>query len=273
MARFATMGTLLAGWLLFCPGAYAANMSIENVVLQAGETGRVVVEGKITGESTFGWTLMLEIHARQGNRGTVTFTPALEGTVLQRPVVHVDEGWDGRTRVRLEQQQRPDVDIAAMQDVWPDGGTFTPFDTQLTGSVTRNGAVDENGTFIPEAISFSGGLASFPIIASPTARGVWDVMLHTSAGTSDWEGIETIRIGGSIAVGVSECANRQECDDRERCTEDTCEHGICKHVPVNDACRDWLSRRRGNLTGETAGGTRRGSLRQSPKRRAASPRR
>ena len=146
------------------------SLSAGDVALVPGGSGYVVISGDIDGNATFGVTIMAEIVPRPENTGTVTFTPA------------------------------PTVDIFQLDDPWPGAGAFSPFDTDLTGSMTLNGSVDDNGTFLKEPLVFSGALAAFPVVASADAEGIWDVVLSTSVGGSSWEGVGKILVPGTVRI-------------------------------------------------------------------------
>ena len=150
-----------------------ASLSVADTVLVPGRSAYVVVQGEIDGDETFGVTLMVEIVSREDNTGTVTFTPA------------------------------PPVDIFPLDDPWPGDGTFTPFDTDLSGSDTLNGSVDDDGNFEPAPVTFSGRMAAFPVTASLDADGIWDVRISTSVGDSGWEGVATILGQGTIRIVAS----------------------------------------------------------------------
>ena len=155
-------------------GAWGAELSVNAIVMGQGTTSDVVVSGRVTAESVFGVTVQVELVPRAGASGTVTFTSA------------------------------PPVDILQLGDPWPGAGTFNAFDTDTTGSGALNGSVDDNGTFVPAPTTFSGQLASFRVTSSPTAAGVWDVVLSTSAGVSQWDGsVATTLIAGSVTVQPS----------------------------------------------------------------------
>jgi len=145
-------------------------LAVNDVVMSPGASAELVVSGDISGESTFGVTILVEIMPRAGARGAVTFTPA------------------------------PPIDISQVGDPWPGVATFTPLDTDLSASLALNGSVDDNGIFIPEPVTFSGSLSGFPLQASSDAQGVWDVLLATSADDSSWEGLVTTLKPGTIAV-------------------------------------------------------------------------
>ena len=159
-----------------CVGT-VATLTVESLSLSRGSTANLLVSGQIAGLDTFGVNILVEILARTGNTGTVTFTPP------------------------------PPVDVFQIEDAWPGFGTFTRFDTDSTGSSLLNGSVDDNGTFVPGPVAFSGQLAGLPVIASADAGGGWDVVLSTSAGDSSWEGVATTLNAGTItvapAVGLS----------------------------------------------------------------------
>ncbi len=143
---------------------------VRNLELLGGQDGNLVIEGVINGEPTFGVTILVALSPRPGARGNVTFSPA------------------------------PPVDITQVSDPWPDVGTFSAFDTDLSGSLTLNGSVDDNETFLADPLVFSGPLASFPITTSSNALGTWDVLLSTSEGDSKWEGAFTALLSGVIEI-------------------------------------------------------------------------
>ena len=138
-----------------------ADLTIGSYVLSPASTETVVVSGDIAGESTFGVSIMVEIVPQAGTTGTVSFSPA------------------------------PPTDITQLGDAWPGVGTFSTFDTDTTTALTLNGCVDDNGTYIAGAVTFSGELAGFPVVASADASGTWDLLLSTSLGDSSWEGLST----------------------------------------------------------------------------------
>ncbi|MGB2984571.1 MAG: hypothetical protein WBE26_01700 [Phycisphaerae bacterium] len=150
----------------------AAELTVGDLSMTQGTTAEVVVSGGIAGESTYGVRIMVEIIPRGGAVGTVLFTPS------------------------------PPMDIVQLDDPWPGAGTFTPYDTDNVPSDAFNGCVDDNGTFIPEPLTFSGPMASFPVVASPDADGVWDVVLDTAAGYSTWE-LEVPTTLGAATITVT----------------------------------------------------------------------
>ncbi|UCC32509.1 MAG: hypothetical protein JSU86_09540 [Phycisphaerales bacterium] len=199
MNRNLMTGVVMAAMLVVA-NAEGAELSVGNVAVIPGDTQSVVVSGAIAGESTFGLTITLEIVPRSGNVGTVTFTAA------------------------------PPVDILQLGDPWPGQGMFSTFDTDLAGSLLLNGSVDDNGTYVPGPVVFSGPLTAFPIVASEDATGVWDVTLSTSGYDSSWGGLITTLVPGTITV-PPECSGDEECDDGDPCTEDACVENECVHVP------------------------------------------
>ena len=92
------------------------------------------------------------------------------------------------------------VDIIPVGDPWSNIGIFTPFDTDLSGGERFNGSVDDDENYLPAPVTYSGPLSSFPVEASHDAEGVWDVVLDTALGASDWEGVPTRLIAGTITV-------------------------------------------------------------------------
>ncbi len=165
LTEFLTVLCVIAGH------ADAASLSVRKLHLTPGEIGTATVEGRVENESTYGLTILVEIVPIGGNRGSVVFTPS------------------------------PPVDVTQLGDPWPGMGTFSPFDTDFKGlSPTLNGAVDDNGTFVPSAFTYSGLIAGFPIAASNDATGIWEIRLSTSAGESGWEGLATTLENGVITV-------------------------------------------------------------------------
>ena len=158
-----------------CMGSLAS-LAVVDLDMSYGSTADLLVSGLISGFDTFGFTLFVEIVPRGGNMGSVVFTSA------------------------------PPTDVFQIDDVWPGAGTFTPFDTDWTGSPLLNGCVDDNGT-LAGPVAFSGLLAGFPVTASSDAGGVWDVVLSTFAGDSTWENIPdpvpTTLVAGTIVVAPS----------------------------------------------------------------------
>lgn len=151
-----------------------ASLVVNAIALSSGSQGNVAVLGSIEGDATFGVTIMVEVRTREGNVGTVSFTPA----------------------------SPPDspTDIVQIGDPWPGAGLFTPFDTDLAGSSQLNGSVDDDGNHVPVPLTYTGILSSFPVQASPDAEGVWDVVLETTLGDSEWEAVPTTLRAGSITV-------------------------------------------------------------------------
>jgi hypothetical protein len=151
--------------------APAASLEAGSSVLAPGAGGNLIVTGTIDDEATFGVTILIEILPRAGNSGSVEFTPA------------------------------PPNDVIQLGDPWPGAGTFTPYDTDAIGfAASRNGSVDDNGTFLSSPVTYDGALAVFPIAAGPGASGVWDVVLSTSVGDSGWEDVATTFVAGTITV-------------------------------------------------------------------------
>ncbi len=145
-------------------------LAVDSVVASAGDIVEVEVYGAITGEETFGVTILVEIISRPDNEGDVWFTLA------------------------------PPSDILQIGDPWLDFGVFTSYDTDLAFSDYLNGTVDDDGNYLSVPVFYSGPLSSFPVAISSDAVGVWDVHLSTIAGDSDWEGVETILRSGTITV-------------------------------------------------------------------------
>ena len=152
------------------PPVAAAEMVASDVAVARGRVAAVDVHGEVFNESTFGVNVLVELVPRAGATGSVVFTPALP------------------------------VDVEQLSDPWPGAGTFSPFDTDRTASSTLNGSVDDNGSFLPANVTFSGPLSRFPVRASADAFGAWEVRLATSAGSSSWEGIETQLRSGMLRI-------------------------------------------------------------------------
>ena len=220
----------LGGFLILGSNLRAAELSVADLKIRPHGQGQVVVSGTIDGESTFGVTVMVEVTARPGSTGTLEFTPVLAQLPAQRKSFSVHRRPGRLGEVRVAEALRPEVDIVQRSDPWPDQGTFSAFDTDHTSAPTLNGAVDDNGTFVAEPVTFSGPLSVFPVRASKNARGVWDVTLATSKGNSSWEGVETRLVAGTITVTSDACASNRDCRDRDPRTVDTCEAGTCQHT-------------------------------------------
>ncbi len=152
-----------------CVDASAA-LSVETLYMGQDAIADLVVSGQIAGFDTFGVTIYVEIIPRAGSVGTVVFTVA------------------------------PPTDIHQIDDPWPGAGIFTTYDTDSTGSSLLNGSVDDNGTFVPCSLTFTGSLVAFPVMSSANAGGVWDVVLSTYVGNSAWEGVTTTLAAGTITV-------------------------------------------------------------------------
>ncbi len=229
--RTAAVAVLLAS--SYCA---AAELSAGNIMVRPNGKGRIVVSGSIDNESTFGVTIMLELVPRPGNVGTVEFTPVLTPTPQRRGSVSIHPKTDRPDEVRVSRAAASDVDVAEIGDPWPDQGTFSPFDTDRTDSATLNGVISDNGTFIASPVAFQGSLSVHPIRVSPDARGIWDVTLSTSRGSSTWEGITTVLHDATIIISSKACISRSDCNDRNDCTVDSCEAGVCKHQRSNNSC-------------------------------------
>ncbi len=199
--------SLLTTWL--ASSSLAADLSIANVTLPPGTTTNVVVSGGVAAEATFGVTILVELVPRAGAIGTVEFTTA------------TGPG---------------NVDVMQVGDPWPGAGTFTPLDTDSSGSTLLNGSVDDNGTFVAGAVTFTGALTQFPVVASVGAVGVWDILLSTSAGSSSWEGLATTLTSGTVTVFQGECTIDANCNDLIGCTDDTCVAATCIFTPNNLNC-------------------------------------
>lgn len=233
-------------WLALSTGtASAAELSVGSTRIRPSATRSVIVAGAVDGEETYGVTIMVELVPRPGNIGSVAFTTVADAksipgsAALRRGSVSVHSRVGEPDEVRITRARPADVDVVQLGDPWPDRGNFSSFDTDLSGSPTLNGAVDDNGTFLNAPVSFSGALASFPIAASPDARGVWDVLLATSKGESGWENVATTLVAGTVTVSPRDCTADRECVDANSCTLDRCRSGACEHVLLdNAACVD-----------------------------------
>ena len=233
---WAVIGALLA---LGCVSATrAAELSVSDLKLRPGATGAVIVSGRVADEATIGVTIMLELRPRAGAAGSLTFTPVQSQAAKGRPTVSVTQRLGQPALIQVKQAVNGEVDIAQIDDPWPDRGTFSPLDTDLTGAVGLNGAVDDNGTFVPETLTFAGDLASFPVRATPEARGEWDIVLATSAGESNWQGLETRLIAGRVVVARDACVSDGDCYDKNACTIDSCRNGFCVHTAEEGDCTD-----------------------------------
>ena len=226
----------LLGLLMSTQSLVAAELSVGDLKIRPHGQGQVVVSGKIDGELTYGVTIMVELVPHPGSRGTVEFTPAVAEVPTQRPSFSVQRSAGKADAVRVAKPQRADVDIVQLGDPWPDQGSFTPFDTDVTESPTLNGTVEDNGTFIGAPVTFSGVLSTFPVHTSANARGVWDVKLSTSRGNSSWEAVSTTTTAGVLTVTPKACMDHSECQDRDACTIDTCDAGTCTHVRQEGPC-------------------------------------
>ena len=189
LCRAAILAALL---LTSAVGVKAAELSVTSLVMPPDSTTTLVVSGNITGESTYGLTILVEIVPRTDHTGTLEFTP------------------------------EPPVDIVQLGDPWPGAGTFSPYDTGITGSPLLNGSVDDDGTYIPAPVTYSGVLSCFPIVASADAHGVWDVVLFTSFDRSSWEALPTTLIAGTVTVTADPCSTDADCSPGEVCVESMC---------------------------------------------------
>jgi hypothetical protein len=149
--------------------ASSATLSASELVVPAGREGELVILGEIDGADTIGVTIAVELVARAASRGVVGFTPA------------------------------PPTDIELLGDPWPDFGTFSAYDTDLTSSSTLNGSVLDDGVYVPSAVFYSGALVGFPVVTSGDAKGVWDVRLCTGGCTAE----DAISTWSSVPTAVS----------------------------------------------------------------------
>ncbi len=227
---------------------FAAELSLGNVHVRPNGEGRVVVSGSIDNEPTFGVTIMIELVPRPGSVGIVEFTPVEAGVSARRGSISIHHKTGNPDEVRISSATASDLDGVQRGDPWPNQGTFSPFDTDRSGSPTLNGVVDDNGTFIPSAVVFSGALSAHPFRVSADASGVWDVTLSTSHGSSGWEGMLTVLSDAIIVVTPKACISRGDCDDGNDCTLDVCDAGVCRHNRTDDSCSDGIpvGKRRGS---------------------------
>jgi hypothetical protein len=197
--------TLVAGTITVAP-----NVSLEaaSFAMPPNATVDLVVSGEVDDEPTYGVMILAELVPRAGAVGTLTFTPA------------------------------PPVDIYQLGDPWPASGVMSPYDTDATGSLTLNGYIDDNGSFLASPLSYLGPLGAFPVSSSADANGIWDVRLRTSAGVSTWEGLITVLADGVINVSPDACVTDLDCDDANSCTTDDCVAGVCSYTNVTGACDD-----------------------------------
>jgi hypothetical protein len=226
----------LLGWLLCGAAVNAAELSVAGLKIRPDSNGLVVVSGAIDNESTYGVTVMLEITPRPGSTGNVEFTPVLVEKLAERGSFSIHRKTGRLDEVRVATQAQPSVDIVQLGDPWPDQGTFSAYDTDLSESRRLNGIVDDNGTFVRAPIKFAGSLAAFPIVASADADGIWDVSLSIPAGDSSWVGITTNLTGGTITVAADACVTDRDCYDGDPCTADTCDSGTCEHTQRQRPC-------------------------------------
>ena len=143
-----------------------ALISAADVTLPAGRVSNVVVAGTLLGAETTGVTIVLELVASTEAAGTVSFTAA------------------------------PPGDVEQLGDPWPDAGSFSVFDSDVTGSTALNGSVDDNGSFELTAVTYDGELSGFPVATSVDAAGAWNIRLCVGScfdgdASSSWNGIPT----------------------------------------------------------------------------------
>lgn len=226
----------------------AAELSLGNVHIRPNTEGRIIVSGSIDDETTFGLTIRIELVPRPGSVGTVEFTPVEAGVSGRRGTISIHHKTDSSDEVRVSSATASDMDVVQVGDPWPNQGTFSPFDTDRSGSPTLNGVVDDNGTFIPTAVVFSGVLSAHPFRAGAGASGVWDVTLSTSHGRSGWEAVSTVLSDAIIVVTPKACVSRGDCDDGNDCTLDVCDAGVCRHNRSDNSCSDGtpVRKRRGS---------------------------
>jgi len=222
----AGLGALLA----MQSAALAAELSVGDLAMRPDSVSEVIVSGTIRGESTYGVTIMVELVPRAKSTGTVTFTVGLAAASL-RPARTFSPVERGVIPAPPITERAHAADIVPLRDPWPRRGTCTLFDTDESDSVWLNGLVDDNGTYVPAPLVFSGELVSFPIVATFGAEGVWDVLLSTVAGASVWEGVATTLHAGTITVTSAACVEHGDCLDGDPCTKDACSAGRCVYSP------------------------------------------
>ena len=223
-------------WLLAGATVRASELSVDKTAVRPGHSGLVTVSGSIEMESTYGVTVMVELVPQPGTTGKLEFTTVRTNAPIGRGRVLLETRSGREGHVRVSAPVRADVDVLQPGDAWPDQGSFTAYDTDRTGSPALNGAVDDNGSFVPSMVSYGGPVSAFPIRASGNAGGVWDVLLSTSAGDSGWEGLDTDLIAGTVTVTRDACRRDRDCGDKNSCTTDSCEAGVCSHTPVSGDC-------------------------------------
>lgn len=228
---------LVAMYASAVDSALAAEMAAREVRVRPSAVGELTVSGSIDGESTFGWTVMVQLVPRSDARGSLEFTTVPETATPRRATFEVRSLGGQAASIALLQQHALEMDIRQGADVWPDVGSFTPFDTDRSGSRVRNGAVDDNGTLLKSSVSFDGVLARFPIRAGQGASGTWDVLLYTRAGESGWEDCDTRLVNGTVTVTPEACRSAQQCNDGNPCTSDTCQAGTCSYADIDDCKR------------------------------------
>ncbi len=161
-------------------GIVGGVVEVGDFTMAAGGRTEIFSSGWIDDIETIGVTVILEIVPRAGVTGSVQFTQAVGPE---------------------------DVDISFLSDPWEGDGAFQAFDTDLSGSVARNGVVLSDGLLNIAPLVFSGPLAAFPVVASPDAGGVWDVMLClapcSAADSSAWESsvfVPTALLHGTVTA-------------------------------------------------------------------------
>ena len=242
-----------AAWIATCMSAhsaFAAEMAVREVRIRPSAVGVITVSGSIDGESTFGWTVMVQLVPRSDARGSLEFTSVPETATPRRATFEVRSLGGQPASIALLQRHALEMDIRQGDDVWPQVGSFTPFDTDRSGSRVQNGAVDDNGTLLKSSVSFDGVLARFPIRAGRGASGTWDVLLYTGAGESGWEDVGTRLVHGAVTVTPEACSSAHQCNDGNPCTSDTCQSGTCAHVDVEDCERPRRAARRRRSSGK-----------------------
>jgi len=194
----------------------AATITAPNLTLVQGQSGNIIISASVDGELVDGVTLVLEIEPTSGAIGSVTFTPA--ASALEEDIFEINRPFTG--------------------------GTVDSLDTNDTLSLLRNGLTHDSGT-LPAATTFNAALATFPIITSSDADGLWNIKLSIDfpASSSQWHpgaNVITTLIEGTIAVAPPFCNGDAECDDFNLCTNDTCVSGRCINSANTLPCDDGL---------------------------------
>lgn len=194
-----------------------ATITAPNLTLVQGQSGNIIISASVNGDLVDGVTLILEIEPTSGAIGTVTFTPAASS--LEEDIFELNPPFTG--------------------------GTVDTLDTNDTLSLLRNGLTHDSG-FLPASTTYNAALASFPIISSADADGLWIIRLVSVAfptPSSQWNpstSVTTTLVEGTITVSPPFCNGDAECDDFNLCTNDNCVSGRCAHQDNTLPCDDGL---------------------------------